>query len=104
MPPVKTPEPEKPKPWFLVGKVEGRNPGPEPKGRSKKKGKNEGGLVICVNHTHGHPQEVERVAFNRANSTNPDLDFDERVDQVIEKANRVLELLNGELLGDGSLT
>lgn len=90
-------------PWKIVAEPQGRNvnnPGEK---------RNDGGLVIFLYRpSQSTPtymaearQEVNRVAFDRANSTNPDKSFSDMCDEVIAAAVHAAKLLNNDLMGDG---
>lgn len=90
--------------WTIVVKPEGKNPGAEKEGSDPPEGRNEGGMVIGLyDDQGGFRQEVSRVAFVRENSIRPDLPFAEALDSEMEKAKKAVEVLNGQLVGDGSL-
>lgn len=84
----------------------------EPQGRNvndPNTDKNLGGLVIYlqkysdVGYTDGTRQEVNRVAFDRSQSANPRSQFQAQVDKEIAKAVKAAEILNTDLMGDGTL-
>jgi hypothetical protein len=81
----------------------------EPQGRDMYQSVNNGGLVFFLckpssQNSDSTKQEVDRVAFDRSVSTNPDVSFKDRVNQVVEVANAAAEVLNNQLWGDGTLT
>lgn len=56
------------------------------------------GLTIYVtdgNHFRRH--EVGRVAFTRSNSINPDVSFEDQLDAVMARAEKVRDLINDTL-------
>lgn len=78
--------------WQIVVKPVGANPG-------KQDGKNEGGVVVELVTGRGAREEVKRVAFERGNSTNPDVPFDDQLDDTLKIARKACDVVN-ELLGE----
>jgi hypothetical protein len=89
--------------WEIVVEPEGKNPGSTEV--SDGRGANEGGMVIFLAQPgqHRNRQEVARVAFERANSRNPDTEFHEQLEAEVHKARTAVRLLNETLTGDGML-
>jgi hypothetical protein len=90
-------------PWKIIAEPQGRNvnnPGEK---------RNDGGLVIFLYRPYSGgmvgqseaKQEVNRVAFDRTQSTNPDKSFSEVCDEVIAAAVHACKILNNDLMGDG---
>lgn len=81
-------------PWQILARPEGKNPGAE-------EGKNEGGFVIelALVGGGGAREEVTRVAFERANSSHPDVSFHDQLDHEMGKAKKAIEVLE-ELTAD----
>lgn len=78
--------------WRIVCKPEGHNPGSE-------EGRNEGGMVVYVSAGTGGREEIGRVAFERANSTHPDVSYADQLSTFMEAARetiRLMEDLRGE--------
>lgn len=85
-------------PWQILARPEGKNPGSE-------EGRNEGGIVIELAPVSGsgHPrEEVSRVAWERANSTHPEVAFEDMLSIEMEKAKHAVEMLN-ELTADAGV-
>lgn len=78
--------------WKISAKPEGRNGG----------GKNEGGMVVYLVSAGGR-EEVERVAFDRANSKNPDVTYEDQLDMTVGKARKSIEVLAELTAGAGEL-
>lgn len=71
--------------WTIVARPVGNN----------RDGVNKGGLVIELKHAgSGALEEVDRIGFDRANTTNPNLDFKARRTQVMETAREAVNALN----------
>lgn len=68
--------------WKISAKPEGRNGG----------GKNEGGMVIYLVSNAGR-EEVGRVAFERNNSSHPDVTYEDQLDIEIGKAQKTIEVV-----------
>lgn len=79
--------------WRIVCKPQGHNPGSE-------EGRNEGGMVVYVTTTGGGGrEEIGRVAFERANSTHPDVSYADQLSTFMAAARetiRVMEELRDE--------
>lgn len=88
--------------WKVVMRPEGRNPALDPDAEEGSQGRNEGGLVIYLENG-GVREEVSRVAFVRANSTHPDMDFKTALAGEIETAQTAVTALNDMLSGAGTL-
>lgn len=72
--------------WKITVKPEGRNGTATPD-------KNEGGMVVRL--VNGMTtQEVGRVAFERENSTHPDVEFPAQLKTFTDAAKAVVEMMN----------
>lgn len=65
--------------WEIVARPEGKNDDD----------KNEGGMIVLLKNGSAE-EEVGRVAFERANSLHPDVEFDDQLDKELGKAVRSL--------------
>lgn len=82
--------------WEVVARPEGRNDG----------GKNEGGMVVYLTmggQSHAPKEEIGRVAFERANSTHPDVSYEDQLDIEIAKAKKSIDVLAELAAGAGTL-
>lgn len=77
-------------PWELSMAPHGANPGSE-------EGRNEGGMVVyLINRTDSGvagKEEVGRVAWERQNSTHPDVEFNDQLDAYVERARHAIRVL-----------
>jgi len=98
--------------WKVVCEPEGRNahlpPEELPQGHpsagtqvGQVQGRNSGGMVVFVAKGSAK-QEVERVAFSRANSKNPEITFSEQLKSVLDRARESVKVLN-ESVSDGGM-
>jgi len=68
------------------------------------KNKNKGGLGVYLSTGDDyHAQEVTRVAFERKNSTHPDIAFADQLREAIDTARAALTILREQLTWDGEL-
>lgn len=68
------------------------------------KGKNKGGMrVLLASSTDGLPQEVNRVAFERKNSSHPEVSFEDQLREVVGTARAAVKILTEQLTWDGEL-
>lgn len=81
--------------WKIEAKPEGRNGTATPE-------KNEGGMVVYLVNSAGSRQEVGRVAFERQNSTHPDVDFPTQLKTFIDAAKAAVEAID-ELVDDSGV-
>lgn len=81
--------------WQIVADVLGKNPGEQEE-------RNEGGVVIYV-EANGRREEVERVAFVRENSANPEVSFDDQVEATMAKARRAIAVVEELSANAGTL-
>lgn len=82
--------------WVILARPEGKNPGSE-------EGRNEGGIVIELALSGGSArEEVSRVAFTRANSVHPEVEFSDMLSIEMAKAKEAAEMLN-ELTADAGV-
>lgn len=83
-----TPTTTEPGPWKITVHPRGQNPG--------NSGQNEGGMIVYLSHVQHGKQEVHRVAFVRANSTDGDAEkkFDDKLDEVMATAHKAATVLN----------
>jgi hypothetical protein len=84
--------------WKVVMRPEGRNPAPDPDAEDGSQGRNEGGMVIYLENG-GVREEVGRVAFERANSTHPEVEFKDQLRVEVGKAQDAVAAL-AELMAD----
>lgn len=89
--------------WAIVCEPQGKNPGTKPKGSSKTKGKNEGGVIVYLSDGGYSKQEVARVGFERKNTINPDVMFEVQLASVVAKARAAVKLLNTKFVDSGEL-
>lgn len=82
--------------YKIVAEAKGENTSSAPE-----TAENKGGIVIYLQQIGGNPnrQEVERVAFDRARSTNPRVPFDVQLEKSLNKARAAVKSLN-ELLNE----
>ena len=64
---------------------EGHNPGTQ-------EGRNEGGMVVYVVGTTGR-EEIGRVAFERQNSTHPDVTYADQLSTFMEAARETIRMI-----------
>jgi hypothetical protein len=81
--------------WTLTLAPHGSNPGSE-------EGRNEGGMVVYLVNG-GQREEVARVAWMRENSTNPDVAFQDQLDNEVAKAKHALAVLEELTANQGTL-
>lgn len=71
---------------------------------TKTPGKNEGGLVInLVSTSSGAREEVGRVAFERKNSSHPDVDAPTQIKTYMDAAKAAVDAVNDLLDSSGTL-
>lgn len=98
--------------WVVVAEPVGANPQVRPDaakgGRKRATAKaddkdkdNVGGVVVYV-ALGRRKEEVTRVGYIRENSENPDVEFDKKLDEVVQVAQKTCDTLN-ELTPDGPL-
>lgn len=83
--------------YAIIGEIRGKNPGVEPKTKGKKDGSNESGVIIYVQRVDGsysNKEEVARVAFVRANSSNKRVAFKTQLKKVTADAQAAIEIIN----------
>jgi hypothetical protein len=72
--------------WRIECKPEGHNPGTE-------EGRNEGGMVVYVVAGAGGREEIGRVAFERQNSTHPDVTYGDQLDTFMTAARETISMM-----------
>lgn len=85
--------------YAIVCEVKGKNPGTEPKTKGKKDGSNESGVIVYVQNIssgYSNKEEIARVAFVRANSSNKRVAFKTQLKKVVADANAAIEIINDQ--------
>jgi hypothetical protein len=72
--------------WRIECRPEGHNPGTED-------GRNEGGMVVYVVGGAGGREEIGRVAFERNNSTHPDVTYADQLSTYMEAARETIRMI-----------
>jgi hypothetical protein len=71
-------------PWKIVTRPEQRT----------EEGKNVSGMVVYLASTSDNKQAIGQVAFDRKTSLNPDVPFEDKLDEVLDKARKAVKVLN----------
>lgn len=71
-------------PWEIVARPKGSN----------QDGKNDSGIIVELRNRSGTVEEVDRILYVRANSTNPDVDFKTQFAKTIGTAREAVTGLN----------
>jgi hypothetical protein len=88
--------------WKVVIRPEGNNPAEDPDAEEGAQGRNEGGMIVYLENG-GVREEVGRVAFERANSAHPDVDFRTQLRHEVDTATAAVEALRDMFAGAGEL-
>jgi hypothetical protein len=88
--------------WKVVMRPLGNNPAPNADAEDGEQGRNEGGMVIYLENQSVR-EEVTRVAFERANSTHPDVSFRDQLAHEMQTAHDAVAALKEMLSDAGTL-
>lgn len=80
--------------WQIACKPEGKNPGPAPDDAEEgDQGTNMGGMIVYLVGPSGGRQELGRVGFVRANTSNPDQTFGDVLREFVETAREAVKMI-----------